>query len=213
MNILNKIFGKIYVISSFSTSNRIDIQKKFFEQENINFELIIAPKKKYFKPDYNVTTVTEGAQSLICANESIFLKELYYKSDTFCVLEDDIIFNQNYKEKLQIFYDSLPIDWSILNLGYHKNTPINSKINNHRIYYKLEKLEEIVGTHIIVYKREVVDFLLNTIENCIYPMDWFLTKNIYPHFNTYTCVEKMFLAGSYRINDGTEYEIFKSGIC
>jgi hypothetical protein len=91
MNILNQFFKKIYIISSFSTQERIPNLV-----DDINYELIIAPKKKYFDDN--------GAFSLISANESIFLKESYLKSESFCILEDDIWFDINYKEKLNFFF-------------------------------------------------------------------------------------------------------------
>ena len=73
MNILNQFFEKIYVISSYPTQNRLNELIPFLNKENIQCELVIAPQKKYFKPDYDKTLVNEGSQSLISANESIFL--------------------------------------------------------------------------------------------------------------------------------------------
>ena len=129
MNVLNKYFNNVYVISSYTTHSRLSDLLPFLDNENIQYELIIAPKKKYFKPDYDKTLVNEGAQSLISANESIFLKEKFNKSDTFCIIEDDVFFVDNYIDKLSILFKKLPVDWDILNLGYHEHTPINFKLN------------------------------------------------------------------------------------
>ena len=51
MNILNKHFNKIYIISSYSTQNRLINLIPFFAKENIDLEIVIGPKKKYFNPD------------------------------------------------------------------------------------------------------------------------------------------------------------------
>jgi len=214
MNVLNKQFNKIYLISSYPTQNRINDVISFFIKENIECELVIAPKKKYFKPDYNITLVNEGNQSLISANESIFLKESYLKSESFCIIEDDIFFDDDYIIKLTNLFDFLPYDWDILNLGYHEYSPINSKLNDEKLYYKLDKNEEIVGTHIVSYKKHLVEYLLNTIDNCIYPIDWFLTRNIYSNFNTYTCCNKIFYSSSFRKNENKDsfYKKYKSEI-
>lgn len=207
MNILNQLFGKIYIISSYPTYNRLSTLINFLNDENIKYELVIAPKKKYFKPDYEKTLVNESNQSLISANESIFLKEKIVESESFCVIEDDIYFDKNYHDKLISFSTDLPNDWEILNLGYHKNTPVI--YNQDLSYYKLKQNEEIVGTHIVVYRKNVVDFLLSSIETCIYPMDWFLTKQIYSNFNTYICTNKIFYASSYREYESDKNEFYK----
>jgi hypothetical protein len=216
MNILNQFFEKIYVISSYPTQNRLNDLIPFLNKENIQYELVIAPKKKYFKPDYNITLANEGNQSLTSVNESIFLKELYIKSDSFCVIEDDVFFDLDYEIKLTNFFNQLPSDWDILNLGYHDHSSINSKMITDISYYKLNKNEEIVGTHIISYKKHTVQHLLNVIENSIYPMDWFLTRNVYSQFNTYTCTDKIFYQSSYRSYESDKnesYKKYKSEIC
>ena len=213
MNILNKYFNKVYVISSYATHSRLSDLLPFLDKENIQYELIIAPKKKYFKPDYDKTLVNEGAQSLISANESIFLKESYLKSESFCILEDDIWFDINYKEKLNLFFTGMSNDWEILNLGYHPHTPIS--FNDNLSYYKLKRDVEIVGTHFVAYKNNVINYTLEKIESNSFPMDWFLSKTICPNFNTYICTDKIFYQSSYRsyeLDKNKSYKKYKSEI-
>ena len=214
MNVLNKYFNKVYVISSYATHSRLSDLLPFLDKENIKYELIISPKKKYFKPDYNITLANEGNQSLTSANESIFLKESYLKSDSFCVIEDDVFFVDNYIDKLSILFKKLPVDWDILNLGYHEHTPINFKLNENDVCYKLNVGEEIVGSHFIAYKQHVVRSLLDSIETCTVPMDWFLTRNIYSNYNTSICTNKIFYSVSFRENETSSkiYKKYKSGI-
>lgn len=213
MNVLNKYFNKVYVISSYATHSRLSDLLPFLDKENIQYELIIAPKKKYFKPDYDKTLVNEGAQSLISANESIFLKESYLKSESFCILEDDIWFDINYKEKLNLFFTGMSNDWEILNLGYHPHTPIS--FNDNLSYYKLKRDVEIVGTHFVAYKNNVINYTLEKIESNSFPMDWFLSKTICPNFNTYICTDKIFYQSSYRsyeLDKNKSYKKYKSEI-
>jgi len=206
MNILNKFFDKIYIITSYPTQNRLNDLISFLNTECISYELIVAPKKKYFKPDYDKTLVNESAQSLISANESILLKEKVIQSKSFCVIEDDIYFDKNYYDKSILFFANIPSDWEILNLGYHKNT---SLLYNNTLYYKLKQNEEIVGTHFVAYKNNVLNYMLEKIDINIYPMDWFLTKTIYSNFNTYTCIDKIFYASSYRDYESDKNEYYK----
>ena len=200
MNILNQFFKKIYIISSFSTQERIPNLV-----DDINYELIIAPKKKYFDDN--------GAFSLISANESIFLKESYLKSESFCILEDDIWFDINYKEKLNLFFTDVPNDWEILNLGYHPHT--STSFNDNLSYYKLKRDDEIVGTHFVAYKNNVINYTLEKIESNSFPMDWFLSKTICPNFNTYIYTDKIFYQSSYRsyeLDKNESYKKYKSEI-
>ena len=201
MNILNQFFKKIYIISSFSTQERIPNLV-----DDINYELIISPKKKYFDDN--------GAFSLISANESIFLKESYLKSESFCILEDDIWFDINYKEKLNLFFTDVPNDWEILNLGYHPHT--STSFTDNLSYYKLKRDDEIVGTHFVAYKNNVINYTLEKIESNSFPMDWFLSKTICPNFNTYICTDKIFFQSSYRsyeLDKNESYKKYKSEIC
>ena len=46
MNILNKHFNKVYIISSYATQNRLDELMLILKKENIDLEVVIAPKKK-----------------------------------------------------------------------------------------------------------------------------------------------------------------------
>ena len=107
----------------------------------------------------------------------------YIKSESFCILEDDIWFYINYKEKLNLFFTGMSNDWEILNLGYHPHTPIS--FNDNLSYYKLKRDVEIVGTHFVAYKNNVINYTLEKIESNSFPMDWFLSKTICPNFNTY----------------------------
>ncbi len=209
MNILNKCFDKLYIISSYSTQNRIKDLTVYLKQENIKYELIIAPKKKYFKSSLISTFESEAEPSLISANESIFLKESYSKNKSFCIIEDDIYFTDNYTHKFKNFFNSLPDDWDIINIGYHAHSFINHKMDTTKLYYKVVNGEDIVGTHIVAYKNHTVKSILDSIEECVYPLDWFLTKNIYLKFNTYACTDKIFYASSYRHYETDKNEFYK----
>lgn len=213
MNILNEKFAKLYIISSYNTQNRLNDLYPFFNQENIDVEIVIGPKKKYIKPDYTKTNCSEGTQSHISATESIFLKESYLKSETFCIMEDDVFFDKNYKNKVDKFFSNLPTDWDVVNLGYHEYTTLN--INYGFPTYKIVKGERITGAHILGYKHHTVEFIKNVIENCVWPWDWFLNDEVYPHFNTYVPTERIFYASSYRDCDPIQdfnYPKYKSSV-
>jgi hypothetical protein len=209
---ISKFTNKIYGITSYDTydDRLVDLN----ETLSNNYELIVAPKQKYFTSDEG--EFNSGAKSLVSANESIFLKEKIIKNDVFFIVEDDILLVDNYEYLLDSFFKSIPSDWDIINLGYHVNTPINTKIKEtDSEYYKLLYGEELVGTHAILYKKSAVDLVLNEIDGITDPWDWFLFKKVYPKCNTYTCTKKIIFAQSYRdieIDKNESYKKFKSKI-
>lgn len=137
-----------------------------------------------------------------------FLKEYYLKSKTFCILEDDIFFDSNYKNKLtDLFYD-IPTDWQILNLGYHVNSSINYKFNSQDKFYKLKDQDYFVGTHIVAYKSNVVTKLLEKIELNSVPIDAFINKHL-AEFNIYSYIDKIFYDSSYRTDECDKNEFYK----
>lgn len=207
MNILNEIFNKIYVITSYPTQNRLNELMSFLNTEHINYELVIAPKKKYFD-DYNDQNILigKGNFSLLSANESILLKEHYIKSNSFCILEDDILFDISYKQKLKTVIEVLPSDWQILNLGYHAHSSI--LFDNNDVFKKLNEKDYFVGTHIVGYKSNVVESLLNKIDKNTYPIDVFINNNI-SELSTYTILDKIFYASSFRENEIDKSESYK----
>lgn len=207
MNIINQFFQKVFVISCYPTQERLNDLIPFLNKEEIDFELVIGPRQKYFKMDPTKSLATVGALSLISSNESIYLNAKYRGYKNFCIIEDDIVFVPDYKEKLSLFFEKVPNDWDIINLGYHKNSSVNKKIDINNVFYKLEKrdgpyvkglTDEIVGTHFVGYKQETLDTVIETLDKSRFPMDWFLTREIYNKFNVYTCCEKIFYSSSYR---------------
>lgn len=207
MNILNQFFKKIYVISSYATSNRLNDIIPFFEKENIDFELVIAPKRDYFQTDWTKSSKTKGTHSHISATESIFLKESFIKSDSFCIMEDDVFFADDYVNKLKLLFSCLPSDWEVLNPGYHEYTILKSQ--NANVFYKLEKGERICGAHIVAYKNNTVPFIMDKLNICRYPMDWFLCDEVYSNFNTYVCLDQIFYGSSYREQENNKHLFYK----
>jgi len=206
MNILNESFDKVYLITSYSTCNRLVELLSFFNKENIEVELVVAPKKQYFIPDPNLHK-TPGTYSHLSAVESIFLKESFVKSNSFAVMEDDIFFADDYVDKLKLFFQMLPNDWDVLNLGFHEWTSLKSQDAN--VVYKLQKEERMCGTHFVAYKHNTVSFMMDKLSVCGYPMDWFLCDEIYSNFKTYACLDQIFYASSYRENENHQHFTYK----
>lgn len=207
MNILNKYFNKIYVITSFPTEERFFNLNEKLKNENLNVEWIIAPKQKYFvnNPWTEEQPNLPGNWSYQSAFESIFLKSKLLKLDNFLILEDDIFFVESYNSKLETIFLEIPNDWQILHLGYHyASTYVND------IYFsKFQNNMKAIGAHAVVYKNDVYDYILDTVENCTIPIDLYLNKFVYPFFKTYTLNEQIFYQSSYRHYELDKFEFYK----
>jgi len=195
MNILNKTFDKIYLISSFLTQNRYYHLKPILDEQEINVEVVVAPKQKYFTFDVTDSSPNmPGNWSYQSAFESIFLKSKLLNLNNFLILEDDIVFAPDYIEKFERYYSTIPTDWQILHMGYH----FYSTNFNDGIYHKFEGDMTAIGAHAVVYKNDVFDPILELVEKNTLPMDLFLNNTPYKVYNTYVAREKIFYQSSYR---------------
>ena len=209
MNVLNQYFDKIYLITSFDTSDRHDYINELINNSGLKCDIVVSPRKELFKDvlieSYSFdnvhlgTIAKKGNQSLVSANESIFMNvKLTNWIQSFCIIEDDLVFDSDYDTNFKHFMQSIPVNWDILNLGYHAHSP---KLDG-EVY---SDVDYRIGTHIMAYKYYVVDIILDKLKMNTLSIDWFLNKNIYKLFRSYAPIEEMFYAGSYR-----EYEIDKN---
>ncbi len=211
MNILNELFEKIFIISSHNTHKRLNKLIPYLKYNNINYEIVISPKQYHLKPDYSVTNITHGAESLISANESIFIKSIIDNYDNICIMEDDIYFSPLYKQNLKEFFNILD-PWDVLNLGHHTHTHINFETE---IIHPIKSSDVIIGTHCMCYTKKLYPILLEHLEKNIEPLDLFLYKILYNQYRSYMPVKKIFYASSYRLNDDNkiyDYKIYPSEI-
>jgi len=197
VNLLNKIFDQIYIITCPYTQDRLPSLINKLKKEEIQYHLIFAPKKDYLRSAGSKKwPVSKGNRSCWSGNESAFLHAKYYNYNTICIMEDDIYFAKDYKKKLKSFFEKIPNNWEILNLGWHVwNCP---KTPN-QILEKIEKDSKITGCHITGY-RFVLDYIINKWKNCkkAQPTDTFLLKNVFYERISYTANEKMFIQSSIR---------------
>jgi len=217
-NILNDTFEKIFVITSYDTLDRVESLKSFLDSENIKVDFIVSPKKKYLKSYINENIfIGSGAHSLLCANESIFLISKICSYNSILVLEDDVHLVDNYKDKFIEFYQNVPDNWEILNLGFHICSNIEMDIPTQPIAGKFINNESsLIGTHAMAYKKQTFDPILNGLNTNDLPIDLFLLNNMYKDFNTYYPTTRIFMASSYREyeRDKAEYyKKYKSSIC
>jgi len=198
-SILNKIFQKVFVITSYATQDRLERLVPYLEKLHIDYELIISPKKKYLS---EFDSYTVGEQSLVSGYESVFLYAKTKNIKTFCVLEDDIVFVEDFERKIKKLFQDLPKDWNIINLGY---TSHNTFSTSNSIVEKISSKTTVFTTHFTAYNN-INEVMIEKLEQCTNTIDLFYLWFVYKNFNSYVAKEKIAFQSSFRQNGNKNTE-------
>jgi len=218
MNVLNTIFEKVYVITTSHSCDRHEYIKNLINTENLECEVIFAPHKKYCK-DFTNLDLWNGIRhdnsaytSLTSTYYSILRKSIYHEYSKILIFEDDIKFDENYKSKINTFFENVPNDWSFLNLGYHTSRNVENgwKLYNFNDY--VSKIDVFWTTHAVAFKgvdfyKKIID-RMNTFDNSIEHILNYFT-HIEKNNMSYTPNEVIFTQLSYR-DEKSIHEVFKS---
>ena len=158
MNVFNKYFDKIIVITASEHQNRIEYIKKYFTKENIIFDFLHAVNVKFLHTSllnyyynyinaHNIIDPMNTSLYRISATISHLqaLRQFEYSDyNNILIFEDDVFFEENYQNNLEEFINSVPNDWDVLNLG--RNYTFNEKqiepYNQHS-----SKIKDLYGAH------------------------------------------------------------------
>lgn len=226
MNILNKYFEKIIVITSNNTSDRISYVNEHLNSRNIEFEFLYAVDSNYLNPDivtnhnrwahkYNQDVISN--KNIVSCNLSHIqaLKIFLYSSySNVLILEDDIKINDEFEYDFKLFMDDLPTDWKIINLG--RNYTYN---DDQTEYYNenVNKIKCIYGSHAYSMSKQIVGSFCEHVETLIhlpYHFDSHLAL-FYKKYNSFSPSKHLMSALSKHINDHEfkdTIEIFNSSI-
>lgn len=196
---INTIVDKVFVITTLN-SDRVDYIKNHLNENNIKFDFFVAPDIKIIT---NSICVQDGGEisnknhkasiSLISAYTSIIEISRISGFKNICIVEDDCYFIKDWNSKIKKFLDHLPINWDLLNLGYHPlhdtdtikekyNDQVNIPLNWHHT------------THCMLLKNTCYDEILSLINKWKYtlPIDY-LFNEIYKNkkFNSYYPSDKI----------------------
>jgi hypothetical protein len=155
-NIINQYFDHVFVISTVENTGRQKRITDYLDSLGIKYNLRIAPPKEYFegKPCEGfilywdpVAWLHPGATSLKLCYLSIFAECVYRGIDKLLILEDDIIFENDYETKFDVFMKHVPNEWELLNIGHH-----GSKTSS----WKFEPIDEYVSLCEYAYASHIV---------------------------------------------------------
>jgi glycosyl transferase family 25 len=205
----------------------VHYDKLIERRQNMIRQLLINDLEAEFVIQYNRNNISDNDENLFSTNKiqtnrnkAITLSHLYCyreiadKYDYALVLEDDAIFNYQFKEKLDKYISQLPNDWDMLFIGDGCNLHIPYDIvnkSNTNIFKKcLEPTlwggngaTRCTDSYLISKKcaSKIIEFIEHTkIDNAI---DWWLNDVCRKHhFNVYWAEPTI-------VSQGSEIGIFK----
>lgn len=209
---INSVVDKVFVITTLN-SQRVDYIKNHLNQNNIKFDFFVAPYAKIINDEIIVNDGGDISDknhkaliSLISAYVSIIEIAKISNFKSICVIEDDCYFQKDWVKKLQDFFNYLPNDWDLLNLGYHPLHDTDTIKKKYNEYVNIP-LNWHHTTHCMIIKNTSYDsFLQNAIKfNYTIPADYMFNE-IYKNkkFNSYIPTEKIIHQLSFR---DTKYNI------
>ena len=176
-NTINKLVDKSYVINLERRKDRLEHIKKEFDKIDLDYKVFVAIDG--MKLDLDISDVNKGIIGAIRSHTGVVKDAIKNNYQIIAVFEDDIIFCDDFDERLKYYLDNVPNDWDILYLGCHFNgcpSPILTK--------NIHKITQCYGCFamIINNKSGLFQKILNVPENAPYDDS---IKDILPSINAY----------------------------
>jgi len=174
---LNNLFEKTYVLNLLTRKDKLDVMKKYFDNNNVRFDVFkaVTPMDILTNPKYSKFKGAESRRfgAIACAMswKSMLEKALKNKYKSILIFEDDIVFCDNFNTKLSEKLTTLPEDWNILHLGYSRNQSFiyhNNLVNFRKINDDWETFDGMAGIFCWGFKSEIIPLVLQYIEK--YPI-------------------------------------------
>jgi len=118
---LHTLVDKVFVITTI-LSKRYEYISSHLNKHDIQYQIIVAPNCQILDNKIKVLHSgddTRPALSLLSTYESIIESSKLNKYNRIAVIEDDCFFVNDWKHLFINFYNNIPNDWDVLNVGYH----------------------------------------------------------------------------------------------
>lgn len=164
----------------------VDIEFKFFDAID-KYDLIV-PELSVKKKD------TEADGILACALSHI--EVITYARDNnlpeICIFEDDVVFCDDFKNRIKYLESLKDLDYDIFALGGHFEIEISSNYAEETDIKRIFKVKRMGGTYAYIIKSNVYDFIIRNY-NYNFGADEFYAMFVYKRFKTLAFVP--FLVG------------------
>lgn len=118
---LHTLVDKVFVITTIS-SNRYEYIRSHLAENDIQYQVVVAPNYEIITDKIKVLhsgNDTRSSISLLSIYQSVVEMARLQRYKKICIIEDDCFFLNNWKYSFTKFYNNIPIDWDLLNIGYH----------------------------------------------------------------------------------------------
>uniref|UniRef100_A0A6C0D8Z2 Glycosyl transferase family 25 domain-containing protein n=1 Tax=viral metagenome TaxID=1070528 RepID=A0A6C0D8Z2_9ZZZZ len=124
MSYLNNIVDKVYVINLDKDKERLESITNQLTEQNIVFERFSAIDGSKIQNNSQFTEFcnnfcTNGTKGCALSHRSLHESIINNNYESICIFEDDVIFNKDFNDHLQLLFGSIPSDYDIVYLGNH----------------------------------------------------------------------------------------------
>lgn len=141
---INNIFDKVYVLNLNNEFDKFKQTKKRLKKYDIDCDRFEAVNGHDFMDEFKQnkhkeeTNLYRSYGSYGCLKSKIKILEdaILNNYEKILILEDDIILIENFCEKFEEYYKSIPYDWKVLYFGSSDRNINNDEIINDLHYYK-----------------------------------------------------------------------------
>ncbi len=192
---INNFFEKVYLLNLDKRSDKLKIASRKLNIRKIKFERFSAIDGNCKEFDYlwdNINNQyndfdkklgrkalrSRGALGCMLSIESIIKNAKIKQYKNVLILEDDIIFNKDFDNKLLKIKDIDP-EWALIYLGASQYDWKDIKSFNENFYYA----EKSCGTFAFGINSNYYDTILNLIKNYEIPIDTYLGYYFQPKFS------------------------------
>jgi GR25 family glycosyltransferase involved in LPS biosynthesis len=155
MNVLNNFFDKVYYLN---LERRPDRNRECIEELskfNIEFERFEAIDSKKLNLPTWMGCLLSNLEMIKMAKEKGFKNIL--------ILEDDVVFDENFEELFEIYVKQIPDNWDMLYLSGNHNEHSGYKVN--KISENVIKCYLTYSTHSFAIKFTVYDMIIDYLSN------------------------------------------------
>lgn len=178
---------KIFIINlDYRTDRKEHIINEMNKHNITNYEFYTAIKPKIedvYKWNLNycnnhIDNYKIGQFGCLTSHIEILKIALARNYNTILILEDDVLFKDDYN-KIFEYSNQINNNYDILYLsGSHINPFTNITTN-------IKKCTQTYTTHSYLIKKNIINYILDNINNCITEVDVFYANHLQPKFNCY----------------------------
>lgn len=181
MKTLNDYFGKIYCVNLDKRTDRWELCQEEFKKIGIEVERFSAfdgTKIENVEELFVGHFEKAGQFGCLISHLDIIKQAKENKLPSVVIMEDDVVFCENFNEELNQKILELPDDWNMIFFGSnHVAHPI-------RITDNIYKLTRAYSAHCYVIRDNMYDILIELIDPISEPLD-VTYANIQPRINAY----------------------------